>query len=111
MSIETRVDEHCIVAKATTNSIDASNASAFRTAMRAVIENHDRIVIDLGDVEFIDSAGIGTLIACLRASGERQGQLRLCSLNRPVQALFELMRMHRIFEVHSDSISARASMA
>jgi len=111
MPIQHQIEDQCLVVRATGKNIDAGNASEFRAAMAPLIEQHARIVIDLGDVEFIDSAGIGTLISCLRACGERQGQLRLCRLNRPVQALFELMRMHRIFEVHDDSAAARESMA
>ncbi len=111
MPIQQQIDDQCLMVKATDKNIDASNATEFRAAMAPLIEQHARIVIDLGDVEFIDSAGIGTLISCLRACGERQGQLRLCRLNRPVQALFELMRMHRIFEVHDDPTAARESMA
>lgn len=110
MPLQHQIDDDCLVVHATGPSIDASNAAEFRTALAPLIEQHERLVIDLGAVDFIDSAGIGSLISCLRACGERQGQLRLCALKRPVQALFELMRMHRIFEVHEDSSAARASM-
>lgn len=111
MSVQQQITDSCLVARATSKTIDASNAGQFRSAMTPLIEQHPRIIIDLGEVEFIDSAGIGTLIGCLRAAGERQGQLRLCNLNRPVQALFELMRMHRIFEVHGNLSAAQASLA
>lgn len=111
MPIQHQIEDQCLVIQAAGKSIDAGNAGEFRAAMKPLIAEHERIVIDLGNVEFIDSAGIGTLISCLRACSERQGQLRLCRLNRPVQALFELMRMHRIFEVHEDCAAARASMA
>lgn len=110
MPIEQQIEDQCLVVRATGKSIDAGNTAEFRAALAPLIDQHERIVIDLSAVEFIDSAGIGTLISCLRACGERQGQLRLCGLNRPVQALFELMRMHRIFEVHQDSTAARESM-
>jgi anti-sigma B factor antagonist len=92
-------------------SLDASNVQAFRLSIVPQLEQHDKVVLDLSNVEFIDSAGVGTLISCLRIVTERQGQLRLCGLNRTVRALFELMRMHRLFEVHPDRRSALSSLA
>lgn len=111
MSIEHHFDSHCLLARARGKSLDASNIGEFRQAMTPLIEQHDRIILDLAAVEFVDSAGVGTLISCLRAISERRGELRLCGLNRPVQALFDLMRMHRIFEIHPDPQSARESLA
>lgn len=99
------------IALPTAKTLDASNVQAFRAAMIPHIEQHDKIILDLSAVEFIDSAGIGTLISCLRVVTERQAQLRLCGMNRAVRALFELMRMHRLFEVYSDRDSALSSLA
>jgi len=92
-------------------SLNASNVQAFRLSIVPHLEQHDKIVLDLSHVEFIDSAGVGTLISCLRIVTERKGQLRLCGLNRAVRILFELMRMHRLFEVHPDRRSALSSLA
>ena len=44
-------------------------------------------------LDFLDSAGVGALIACLRTVKEREGDFRLCALSRPVRTLFDLMRI------------------
>lgn len=111
MLIESVLEGDVFIAIPTQKSLDASNVQAFRNAIMPQFEQHHRIVLDLGNIEFMDSAGIGTLISCLRVVSERQGQLRLCSLSRAVRALFELMRMHRLFEVHTDRRSALNSLA
>lgn len=111
MTLQHDLEGSAFIARLTEKSLDASNVQAFRTAIVPQLEQHDKIVLDLSNVEFIDSAGVGTLISCLRIVTERQGQLRLCGLNRAVRALFELMRMHRLFEVHPDRQSALSSLA
>jgi len=87
-------------------SLDASNVASFRAQIVPLLADSQRLVIDLDKIEFIDSAGIGALISCLRIAAEGKAQLVLCGLNRPVKALFELMRMHRVFEIHQDRESA-----
>jgi anti-sigma B factor antagonist len=111
MTLKHDLEGSAFIALPTAKSLDASNVQAFRNAIVPQLEQYDKVVLDLSNIEFIDSAGVGTLISCLRIVTERQGQLRLCGLNRAVQALFELMRMHRLFEVHPDRQSALRSLA
>jgi len=87
-------------------SLDASNATSFFEQITPLLADSSRLVIDLEKIEFIDSAGIGVLIACLRIATEGKAKLVLCRLNRPVNALFELMRMHRVFEIYQNRESA-----
>lgn len=88
------------------SNLDAANVASFREKIVPLLADGSRLVLDLDKVEFIDSAGIGALISCLRIAAERNVQLVLCGLSRPVKALFELMRMHRVFEIHPDRDSA-----
>jgi anti-sigma B factor antagonist len=90
--------------------IDAANADAFKAAMESVLAEHGRVVLDLGAVTFIDSSGLGALISCLRRASKRRGVFVLHSLQRPVQAMFELVRMHRIFDCYADRGEALAAV-
>jgi len=111
MTLQQHLEGSALIASPLGKNLDASNVQTFRAAIIPKLEQHNRIVIDLSNVEFIDSAGVGTLISCLRIVTEREGQLRLCGLNRAVRVLFELMRMHRLFEVHPDRQSALSSLS
>jgi anti-sigma B factor antagonist len=64
------------------------------------MHEHARVVLDMAGVQFVDSSGLGALIACLRQTNARRGDFRLCAMSRTVRALFELMRMHRVFNIH-----------
>jgi anti-sigma B factor antagonist len=92
-------------------SLDAANARAFRDAIGPVIDRHEHIVLDLSQVNFVDSAGIGAMISSLRRASEKQAKIRLCELRRPVRALFDLMRMHRVFDIHNCRDDALRGMA
>ena len=66
-----------------------------------------RLVIDMAEVDFVDSSGLGTLVACLRSVNKVGGDIRIAGLQDRVRAVFELIRLHQIFEVF-DSISTAA---
>lgn len=91
--------------------LDAGNIRSFRDAMMPLLEQHPHILLDMSELKFVDSAGVGTLIACLRKATERHGDFRLCSLNRPVSMIFDLMRMHQLFVVYNDQSEALRGMA
>lgn len=85
------------------SNLDASNADAFRKQVRPILESNSKIAIDMSALQFVDSSGLGALLSCLRFCNEEGGSLVMFGLQRPVTALFELMRMHRVFNLF-DSI-------
>jgi anti-sigma B factor antagonist len=80
-------------------ALDVANVRQFREAAHALIQGRTQVVLDLTDVGFVDSAGLGALISCLRHIRASQGDMKLCSMSKPVRALFELTRMHRVFGI------------
>jgi anti-sigma B factor antagonist len=91
------------------DNLDASNVREFRDMALTLMQDRSRIVLDLAGVKFIDSSGLGALISCLRQVNGRQGDLRICNMSATVRALFELMRMHRVFNIHNNRAEAVAS--
>jgi anti-sigma B factor antagonist len=79
--------------------LDASSAGEFKRDITRVLEEHSQIIFDLGQLGFIDSSGLGALLSCLRHLQARGGDLKLCNMSQSVRALFELVRMHRIFHI------------
>ena len=60
------------------------------------------ILIDLQEVTFIDSSGLGALVSALKMVRTRGGKLFICSINDQVRMLFELTSMDRVFKVFKD---------
>ncbi len=79
--------------------LDAGNAKAFKREIRPVIEADALVVFDMARLQFVDSSGLGAILSCLRQLNALGGDLKLCGMSKPVRALFELVRMHRIFEI------------
>ena len=79
--------------------LDASTAEEFKRDITPVLETHTQVVFDLSQLAFVDSSGLGAFLSCLRHVHARGGDLKLCGLSQPVRALFELVRMHRIFHI------------
>jgi anti-sigma B factor antagonist len=87
------------VAVVPVEELDASNAGEFKREIGSVLDANARLVLDLGSVRFVDSSGLGAFISCLRKLNAKGGDLKLCCMSKPVRAVFELVRMHRVFDI------------
>lgn len=94
------VEKGIAIVAFTRDSLDASNAKAFKEDVQPVLANHRRILLDLDALQFVDSSGLGALLSCLRTVHENGGTLALCGMSKPVRTLFELVRMYRIFDIY-----------
>ena len=79
--------------------LDASNAKEFKCNMAPILETSTKVVCDLSQFEFVDSSGLGAIVSCLRQLKAVGGDLKLCGMTKPIRSLFELVRMHRIFDI------------
>jgi anti-sigma B factor antagonist len=108
LTAETAADATIIRVKAA--RIDAPNALFFKEEMRSLTHRGDgRFILDLHDVEFIDSSGLGAVVAAMKQL--RPGQkLELAALQPIVEKVFRLTRMDSIFTIHdqADQAGARA---
>jgi anti-sigma B factor antagonist len=67
-----------------------------------------RVLVNLGNVRYIDSAGIASLVEALRLSRDMNRGFALFALNRVARQVLELTRLTRVFEIHDDEQSALA---
>jgi anti-sigma B factor antagonist len=81
--------------------LDASNVGEFKRDLVPVLEAHTKLVFDLHRLRFTDSSGLGAFLSCLRHVNGRGGDVKLCSMAPQVRAVFELVRLHRIFDIYS----------
>jgi anti-sigma B factor antagonist len=80
--------------------LGASNSNAVRDKVRSALTDGQRnIEIDLSETNFLDSCGLGALIALHKTACGRKGTLRLLNPLPSVLQILELTRMHRIFEI------------
>ena len=80
--------------------VDIEVAGQFRAALlRLVEQGHRSLVVDMSEVSFIDSSGLGALVSALKAlkTQDRTGDIRLANVQQPVVALLEIIRLQRVF--------------
>ncbi|PWG74581.1 hypothetical protein DF186_17170, partial [Enterococcus hirae] len=71
-----------------------------RNRLRHIIrQGNARLILDLGNMEFIDSSGLAALVNSLQAARKRHGDLCLVGMNETVRTLFELTQLLNVFEV------------
>lgn len=88
------------VAAVPVDELDASNSGEFKRDMAPILQSHNKLVLDLGQLRFVDSSGLGAMLSCLRQLSAKGGDLKLCAMSKQVRGLFELVRMHRIFDIY-----------
>jgi anti-sigma B factor antagonist len=91
--------------------LDASNAKEFKRDVAPLLEGQGKVVFDLAELRFVDSSGLGAFLSSLRQLNASGGDLKLCGMTRPVRALFELVRMHKIFDISVTKDEAIRSFA
>ncbi|MFZ2736724.1 MAG: STAS domain-containing protein [Burkholderiaceae bacterium] len=91
-------------------NLDAGNAREFKIQIQQQLDQHQLAILDMSTLNFVDSSGLGALLSCLRSMNNKQGQFKLIGLSRPVRALFELVRMQRIFSIYNNREEALASL-
>jgi len=92
-------------------TLDAGNAKEFKTQIARLLNPGARIVLDMTELKFVDSSGLGAMVSTLRQVNGAGGDLRLSGLSKPVRALLELVRMHRVFGIYNSGEEAVESFA
>ena len=82
------------------------SANLRKTIRQLVEEAHCKIVLNLADVDYIDSSGIGELVSAYTAVRSKGGELKLLHLTKKVHDLLQITKLFTVFEVYSDEGSA-----
>ncbi len=91
--------------------IDAAVALAFKEKMRAQTEDGpDLIILDLHQVQFVDSSGLGAIVASMKVMGPGR-TLALAGLNPTVEKVFRLTRMDSVFKLFPNLDDALEGLA
>lgn len=99
------------VIKAADRRIDAAVAIQFKDKMRELTADAPpRILLDLSAVDFLDSSGLGAVVAAMKETGEGS-RLELAGLTTKVRKVFTLTRMDSVFTIHDDVASVLAGLA
>ena len=78
-------------------------SSAFRDLIKDLIgKGNKKILLNLGEVSYIDSSGIGELVSAYTSVSSASGELKLLNLNKRVKDLLQITKLYTVFQVHED---------
>lgn len=87
-------------------------STALRDALRDMVaKNQKKILLNLGEVSYIDSSGIGELVSGFTSVTNSGGQLKLLGLTKRVKDLLQITKLYTVFDVHEEESSAIRSFA
>src|SRR6266480_6274089 len=90
--------------------LDLHVSPVVTASLTAMIEKKpERVVIDLSDVTYIDSAGLAALIQAMQKVEEYGGKFSLAGLQGTVSSIFEISRLDQVFQIFPDTDSALAA--
>jgi anti-sigma B factor antagonist len=90
--------------------LDMAVADQFRRTLTDLVDRKQtRLLLDLKGVAYIDSSGLGALVAALKHCRSLGGDIRLCELQPDVRAIFEMTRLVKILKTHESRREAMAA--
>jgi anti-sigma B factor antagonist len=80
--------------------ITSATSELLQKTIRGLIPQTKRVVLDLADVDYIDSSGLGAMVSVYLAASKAQCILELANPKPRIRDLFELSRLQAVFESH-----------
>lgn len=82
-------------------------SSSLREGIRELLAKGQRkILLNLGDVSYIDSSGIGELVSGYTSVANQDGRLKLLNLTKRVRDLLQITKLYTVFDVYDDEAAA-----
>lgn len=107
-----KIEEHgtVVLLQVKEERLDAHNADVLKQELNKLFEaGKSGVVVDLKEVRFVDSSGLGALVSGFKNASARQASLKLSSLQSQVKSMFELTRLHRVFDIYATMDEALAA--
>lgn len=107
MEIDEKYNGQVLVLKPLSGRIDASSSEEFKGKMLELIDKDGKLVVlNLSEVNFIDSSALGAIIAILKILDSRKGRLLLCSAKEMVANTFKVTHLDRLFPIYHNESQA-----
>ena len=74
-------------------------------------KGHEKILLNLGDVNYIDSSGLGHLVSAFSSARKQGGELKLLNLTNKVHDVMQITKLYTVFDIMDDEAVAVKSFA
>ena len=76
------------------------------TVKKILSKGNDRILLNLSDVSYIDSSGLGQLVSCFATTSGKGGQMKLLNLTNKVKEVLQITKLSTVFDIFEDESKA-----
>jgi anti-sigma B factor antagonist len=106
LSLNTREVGRVTIVRCNGRIVAGDECESLRTQVAWILRDRRAIVLDLGEVGFIDSSGLGTMVRCLTSTRQAHGNLKLCNVPEHVRKVLEMLRLTTVFDMHESEEKA-----
>ena len=109
LKMQTDISGDVVILYCAGRLVFGDETAAFRERVRNILLGTRQIVVNLGRIDYIDSGGLGTLVAVLASTRSRHGEIKLVRPNRRVAELLQRTRLNTVFksyESDEDAVTA-----
>lgn len=109
LALETRQVGRVTIVQCKGRIVSGEESEALRAHVAWLLRDRRAIVLHLGEVVFIDSSGLGTMVRTLTSTRQARGDLKLCAVPEHVRKVLELSHLAKMFDSHESEDQAVAA--
>ena len=109
LSLDTRQVGRVTIVRCQGRIIAGSESESLRAHVAWLLRDRRSIVLHLGEVGFVDSSGLGTMVRALASTRQVRGDLKLCNVPEHVRKVLDMTRLTTIFDTHESEEKALAA--
>lgn len=110
MKMTTRVEGDAFIIALKGKVMGGPESVVFHDELKAAVaKNHTKVVLDLGEVEWMNSSGLGLLVSAYTTLRNANGEMRLARLTSKIDSLLVITKLNSVFESHPTVEEAVAS--
>ena len=108
-----QVGDVAVVRFAHCRTLDESTAQSVGQELTDLVDRagHRKVLLDMSDVGFLTSTALGKLVVLHKKLRSVDGELKICGLQSPIESIFQITRLDRLFEIHRDESAALVAFA
>ncbi|MFZ0201177.1 MAG: STAS domain-containing protein [Candidatus Sulfotelmatobacter sp.] len=109
LKLSTKTKDGILIVDCSGRIVFGEESSLLRETVKKAVTQNNRIVLNLGEVNYIDSGGLGTLVALRTTAQNACGTIKLTNLTERVGDLLQVTKLLTVFDVYDSEAEAIAS--
>jgi anti-sigma B factor antagonist len=106
LKLATKTKDGILVVDCSGRIVFGEETSLMRETVKKAVSENNRIVLNLGEISYIDSGGLGTLVALRTTAQNSGGTIKLTNLTKRVGDLLQVTKLLTVFEVYNSEAEA-----